>query len=109
MRSTSARFLLAVTFLACARMAAAQTADDIVEKTLTAQGGREAMGKITSRSTKGTIIVTSPAGDLPGTIDVIQAQCNDPHVWIVGVGDGVARLAAAHGVPIAQDDARAAQ
>lgn len=76
MRSTSARLLLAVTFLACARMGSAQTADEIIEKTLTAQGGREAMGKITSRSTKGTIVVTSPAGDLPGTIEVLNQAPN---------------------------------
>lgn len=76
MRSTSARILLAVTVLACARMVSAQTADDIIEKSLTAQGGREAMGKITSRSTKGSIVVTSPAGDLPGTIEVLNEAPN---------------------------------
>ena len=76
MRSTSARFLLAVTFLVCARMAAAQTADDIIEKSLTAQGGREALGKITSRSMKGSIVVSSPAGELPGTIEVLNQSPN---------------------------------
>ena len=76
MRSTSARILVAVAALACARLASAQTADDIIEKSLTAQGGRAAIGKITSRSTKGTIVVTSPAGDLPGTIEVLNQAPN---------------------------------
>jgi len=76
MRSTSARLLLALTVLACGRIASAQTADDIIEKCLAAQGGREAIGKITSRSTKGSIIVTSQAGDLPGTIEVLNQAPN---------------------------------
>ena len=76
MRSTSARVLLAVACLACARATFAQTVDDIIEKSLTAQGGREALGKITSRLTKGTMIVTSPAGDLPGTIEVLNQAPN---------------------------------
>ena len=76
MRSTNARILLAVAVVGCARIASAQTADDIIEKSLTAQGGREAMGKITSRSIKGNIVVTSPAGDLPGTIEVLNQAPN---------------------------------
>jgi photosynthetic reaction center cytochrome c subunit len=76
MRSTSVRIVLAVAVLASARMALAQTADDIVEKTLTAQGGRAAMEKISSRSMKGTIAMTSPAGDLPGTIEVLNQAPN---------------------------------
>ena len=47
MRSTSARVLLTVACLACARVAFAQSVDDIIEKSLTAHGGREALGKIT--------------------------------------------------------------
>jgi outer membrane lipoprotein-sorting protein len=76
MRSTSVRIVLAVAILACTRMASAQTADDIIEKSLTAQGGRAAIEKVTSRSTKGTIVVTSPAGDLPGTIEVLNQSPN---------------------------------
>jgi outer membrane lipoprotein-sorting protein len=76
MRSTSARILLTVTLLACARMASAQSVDDIIEKSLTAQGGRAALGKITSRSIKGTMVVSSPAGELPGTIEVLNQAPN---------------------------------
>ena len=70
MRSFGARAVFVVAVLAFARMAFAQTVDDIIEKSLTAQGGREALGKITSRLTKGSMVVNSPAGDLPGTIEV---------------------------------------
>lgn len=76
MRSTRARILLAVAVLACARMASAQTVDEIIDKSLAAQGGRAAMEKITSRSTKGTLVVTSPAGDLPGTIEILNQAPN---------------------------------
>jgi len=76
MRSTRTRLLLAAAFLGCAWASSAQTVDEIVEKSLTAQGGREALGKITSRSTKGTIVITSPAGDLPGTIEVLNQSPN---------------------------------
>jgi len=76
MRSTSARILLAVAMIAVARMASGQTADDIIEKSLTAQGGREAIGKITSRSTKGTMVVSTAVGDLPGTIEVLNQAPN---------------------------------
>lgn len=76
MRSTCARLLAAVAVIACARIASAQSVDDIIEKSLTAQGGRAALGKITSRSIKGNIVVTSPAGDLPGTIEILNQAPN---------------------------------
>jgi outer membrane lipoprotein-sorting protein len=76
MRSTSVRIVLAVAVLACTRTASAQTADDIIEKSLTALGGRAALEKIASRSMKGTIVMTSPAGDLPGTIEVLNQAPN---------------------------------
>lgn len=59
-----------------ASTASAQTADEIVEKMLTAIGGRDALGKITSRSTTGTITVTTPGGDLSGTIEVLNQSPN---------------------------------
>ena len=76
MQSNCARILAAIVVLACARLAAAQTADDIIDKSLAAQGGREALGKLTSRSTKGTLVVTSGAGDLPGTIEILNQAPN---------------------------------
>ena len=48
----------------------ALTADQIVEKHLTALGGREALGKITSRRATGTVSVATPMGDLGGSLEM---------------------------------------
>jgi hypothetical protein len=54
--------------------AAAQTADEIVEKHLAAIGGRAALGKLTSRVLTGTITISTPAGEFSGPIEVMN-QC----------------------------------
>src|SRR5262245_20529798 len=56
--------------------ALAQTADEIVEKHLAASGGRAAYAKITSRIGTGTITVTTPVGDLSGSIEVYSKKPN---------------------------------
>jgi hypothetical protein len=76
MRSRYARMLLAFSMLAVARLATAQTADEVIEKTLTAQGGRAAFGKLTSRVTSGKITISTDAGELPGTIEITNAAPN---------------------------------
>jgi outer membrane lipoprotein-sorting protein len=69
--------LLAVALvLACGRIAAAQTADDVVEKYLAAIGGRAALAKVTSRSTTGTITLSLPNGPVSGTIEILNQQPN---------------------------------
>src|SRR5215216_1451450 len=68
--------LSAAAVLMCANVAMAQTADEIVEKYLTAVGGRAALGKVTSRSMSGTITVSTPGGDLSGTIELLNQQPN---------------------------------
>jgi len=50
--------------------ALAQTADEIIEKHLAASGGRAALGKLTSRTMSGSITLTTPVGELAGTIEV---------------------------------------
>jgi outer membrane lipoprotein-sorting protein len=50
--------------------AIAQTADEIIEKHLTATGGRAALSKLTSRTSTGKITVGTPVGDLNGTIEL---------------------------------------
>jgi len=76
MRSTCRQILVAVSILSAAQAVSAQTADEVVEKSLTAQGGRAALGKVTSRLMAGTMTVSTPAGDLPGTIEVLNQAPN---------------------------------
>jgi len=48
----------------------AQSAGDIIEKHLEAVGGRAALAAITSRVSRGTIALTTPAGIIEGTVTV---------------------------------------
>ena len=57
-------------------VSAAQTADEVVEKHLTALGGRAALEKLTSRTITGTIVLTIDAGDLSGPVEVTYALPN---------------------------------
>lgn len=52
-----------------AGIASAQTADEVVDKYLSAIGGREALSKLTSRKATGTVTVSTPGGDLSGPIE----------------------------------------
>jgi outer membrane lipoprotein-sorting protein len=54
----------------------AQTADEIIEKHLSATGGRAALSKLTSRKATGTITVGTPVGDLMGTVEVYTKAPN---------------------------------
>jgi len=54
----------------------ALTADQIVEKHLTALGGREALAKITSRRATGTVSVPTPMGALGGPLEMIAKAPN---------------------------------
>jgi hypothetical protein len=58
------------------RAAVAQTADDVIEKTLTAAGGRAALMKIHSRTMTGTIVLTTPAGEISGAIEIYNKAPN---------------------------------
>jgi hypothetical protein len=79
---TSKRLLALVFVVSSATIASAQTADEIVDKTLTALGGTAALGKLTSRSTAGTMIVSTPGGDISGSIEVLTAQPNKSRTLI---------------------------
>ena len=50
--------------------AAAQDPDSVIEKFLAASGGRDAISKLTSRRSTGTVAVSTPAGDIQGTIQI---------------------------------------
>jgi outer membrane lipoprotein-sorting protein len=54
----------------------AQTADEIVERSLTAIGGRAALSKVTSRVSTGTITVATPGGDVTGTVELYNKAPN---------------------------------
>ena len=62
--------------LAFAHTTSAQTADEVIEKSIAAMGGRAALEKIKSRSMTGTLALTTPAGDIPGTIEIQNAVPN---------------------------------
>jgi len=72
--------------------AAAQTADEIVEKHLAAIGGRAALSKLTSRVMAGTIAISTPAGEFSGPIEIWNQAPNKVRTLInldlsaVGVG-----------------------
>jgi outer membrane lipoprotein-sorting protein len=68
--------VLGVLLVLAAVPALAQTADDIVDKYLAAAGGRAAFAKLTSRVATGSITLSSPVGDLNGTIEVYSKAPN---------------------------------
>jgi outer membrane lipoprotein-sorting protein len=81
--TSTLRSLIAATALTFwAIPAFAQTADEIIEKHLAASGGREAMARINSRISTGTISLTTPVGDLKGTIEVSQKRPNKTRTLI---------------------------
>lgn len=62
--------IVALVTVCRASLAYSQTVDEIIEKYLTATGGRAALAKLTSRVVTGTISLSTPAGELSGTIEV---------------------------------------
>jgi outer membrane lipoprotein-sorting protein len=74
--------VLAALVLASGRSASAQTADEIVEKHLTAMGGRAALGKLTSRSTAGTMTLSTPMGEISGSIETLNQRPNKTRTLI---------------------------
>lgn len=75
--------------------ASAQTPDEVVEKHLAALGGREALGKLTSRKSTGKVSVTNDAGTIPGSVEIYAKAPNKSRVNIkldlsaMGAGDMV--------------------
>jgi hypothetical protein len=52
------------------------SANDVIERSLTALGGRAAHAKLQSRSATGTIALSTPAGDIAGTLELLNAAPN---------------------------------
>jgi zinc protease len=74
--------VVAALVLASGRSASAQTADEVIEKYLTAMGGRAALGKLTSRSTTGTMTISTPGGDISGPIETVNQRPNKTRTLI---------------------------
>ena len=60
----------------------AQTADEIIEKHLAAVGGRAALSKLTSRVATGSISLSTPVGELKGTLEVYNKAPNKSRTLI---------------------------
>ena len=76
MRAVSRRLALALWFVAWAHVAWTQTADEVVNRSLAALGGRAALGKLKSRLTTGTITLSTPAGDIERSVELLNAAPN---------------------------------
>lgn len=78
---------------AVAAPALAQTADEVIERSVTALGGRAAHAKVTSRQMTGTITLATPAGEIGGSIEILSAVPNKTRSLIkadlsaLGVGE----------------------
>jgi len=85
MRNALLTSLLTLTLLPAlpgAANAQTLTADQIVEKHLTAMGGREALAKLTSRRATGTISVETPMGSLGGLFEMSAKAPNKMRVAV---------------------------
>ena len=83
MHICSKRVVVALLVLGWAQSASAQTADDVVERHLTAIGGRVALAKLQSRQMVGTITLSLPTGgDVTGTVEALNAVPNKARTLI---------------------------
>ena len=82
LKNVSRRLLLLAVFFGCVQLAAAQTADEIIEKHLAALGGRAALNNLKSRSMKGIITLSTPGGDIAGPIETLNEVPNKSRTLI---------------------------
>src|SRR5262249_57129975 len=75
MRRMTSGFLVAA-LVSRATAASAQSVDEIIEKSLTAIGGRAALGKLTNRSMTGKMAISTENGDIAGTIEAVNQAPN---------------------------------
>jgi len=76
MSVVSKRLAMTLLFLGCVNVTWAQTADEVIERSLKAIGGRATLEKIKSRSTIGSITLTTPGGDVTGSVELLNAAPN---------------------------------
>lgn len=83
MTKFSRSLFVAVAVLGWSQVAAAQTADEVIEKHLTAIGGRAALAKLQSRHMVGTITLSLPTGgDVTGSVEALNAAPNKARTLI---------------------------
>ena len=70
------RFAVVAIVLAWAPIASAQTADEVIEKSIAAMGGRAAFEKIKTRLATGELSIGTPAGDIAGTVEMYGTAPN---------------------------------
>ena len=70
------RFAVVAIVLAWAPIASAQTADEVIEKSIAAMGGRAAFEKIKTRVATGELSIGTPAGDIAGTVEMYGTAPN---------------------------------
>jgi outer membrane lipoprotein-sorting protein len=76
------QLLIGLLLAGCAQVASAQSADEVVEKYLAAMGGREALGKLKSRTMTGTITVSTPGGEVSGSVEIVNEAPNKARTLI---------------------------
>ena len=76
MRILSVAVTVALVQLVSASGGWAQTADEVIERSLKAVGGRAAHEKLKSRLMTGTITLSTPAGEISGTVEILNAAPN---------------------------------
>ena len=93
MSAVTRRLMVAMLVLSWAPLAWAQTVDEVIEKHLTAIGGRAALAKVKSRSMTGTIALNTPVGELSGPVQIMNQAPNKSRTLIkldlsaVGAGE----------------------
>jgi outer membrane lipoprotein-sorting protein len=76
MKKLSPLFLLLALIPQLSTIASAQNDEAVVEKHLAALGGREALSKLTSRKSTGTVSLTTPGGPLSGPLEILVKSPN---------------------------------
>ena len=93
MHMMSKSLVFAMLAIGWATVASAQTVDEVVEKHLTALGGRAALAKLDSRLMVGPITLSTPGGEVSGSIEALAARPNKQRTLIkidlasVGAGE----------------------
>lgn len=93
MHTMSTRIALAMVVLGWSSLASAQSLDEVVEKHLAALGGRAALARLESRLMVGTITLSTPGGEVSGSIEALAARPNKQRTLIkidlasVGAGE----------------------